>query len=438
MLSSAAAYLEALAATPPPPYRERLPPAQRAVGRLLECVGHPERGLPIVHIAGSKGKGSVALMVESILRAAGLRVGTYLSPHLQDWRERFRLAGQAVTEECLVVALAGLRPYVQAWEAENSVAAGFFDVATAAALWLFQQARVEVAVIEAGLGGRLDATNVVSPRVSCITAVELEHTDKLGADLTAIAREKAGIIKPGAPLVMGALPVAAAREVSARAQALDVPLWRWGSDIRTAIVSEEAAGLTVICEVGDGRYDVFLPVLGAHQAHNAALAIACVRALGVIPHAALGAAVQQGFARLRLPGRCEILSREPYLVVDSAHTLDSAAVLRKALEQLQARRVHWVLSFARDKNVGGLGAAFVAPGDILTLTQADARRSLAPEVIAAALRAQRPPIDACIVREPGAALRAAYQGLAAADLLCVSGSVYMAGWGRTVFGAHPE
>ena len=191
----------------PRPYQTRARLAQLPVRALLSRVGNPEATLRVVHIAGSKGKGSTALYLEAILHAAGLGTGTFTSPHLQRWTERLRIDARESTEAEFAALLARLQPHVRALQLEDEDgAASFFDVLTAAAFLLFAQRGVDCAIVEAGIGGRLDATNVVQPRVSCITSLELEHTDKLGTHIAAIAEEKAGIIKKGVPVVVGPLP----------------------------------------------------------------------------------------------------------------------------------------------------------------------------------------------------------------------------------------
>jgi dihydrofolate synthase/folylpolyglutamate synthase len=196
------------------------------VQSLLARIAEPQRGLHVLHIAGSKGKGSTALLSEALLRAAGLSTGTFTSPHLERWTERFRIDGREVPGDALGAAIGALRPHVDALRS-SSEPPSFFDVTTAAAFQLFAEARVDVAILEVGLGGRLDSTNVVTPAVSCITSIELEHTDKLGDTLAAIAGEKAGIAKRGVPLVTGALPAEAAEVVGVEEYAGAIEDGRW-------------------------------------------------------------------------------------------------------------------------------------------------------------------------------------------------------------------
>ena len=224
-LAEAGAYLEGLINL------ERLSdfPQERLnlgpIRQLLERLGHPDRGLCVLHVAGSKGKGSTSLFAESILSAAGERVGTFTSPHLESWTERFRIAGREVEGDVLAQVVDRMRPQVEALRADPKTAPSFFDATTAAGIVLFRDLRVDRAILEVGLGGRLDSTNAIQSVVTCITSIELEHTDKLGCTLAEIAGEKAGILKPGVPCVMGRLPESAAVVVRERARLLAVPLF---------------------------------------------------------------------------------------------------------------------------------------------------------------------------------------------------------------------
>jgi dihydrofolate synthase/folylpolyglutamate synthase len=400
---------------------------------LLERLDRPERGLVVLHVAGSKGKGSTALLAEALLRAGGVRVGTFTSPHLERWTERFRVDGVEVEQARLDAALERLGPHVLALRGEAGREPTFFDATTAAAFLLFQEARVQVAVVEVGLGGRLDSTNVVEPAVTCVTSIELEHVRTLGGTLAAIAAEKAGILKPGVPAVAGALPAEALAVVEARARELGCPLVRLGAEIGAEVREAGIAGLGLRLRDGPLEVEVRLAVLGAHQAGNAALAMACVRRLGVFTDAELAAVAPRGFAEARLPGRAELLGRAPWIVADAAHTLASARALVEALAPLPRRRVHLVLSVSEGKDLGALAGTLAAIADEITLTRAEPRRSLEPAAVAAAVAALAPLARLRVVPNPHLALRAAREGLGPEDLLCATGSVYLAGLAREVF-----
>jgi dihydrofolate synthase/folylpolyglutamate synthase len=378
-----------------------------AIRSLLDRLARPDRGLRVIHIAGSKGKGSTALLAESLLRAAGLRVGTFTSPHLERWTERFRIDGCEVEGPRLAAAVERLRPHVDALRgAEHGAVPSFFDATTATALWLFAEAEVDCAILEVGLGGRLDSTNAVQPAVACVTGIELEHTDKLGDTRAAIAREKAGILKPGVPAVVGDLPEDAARVVAARAGELDVPVAWLGRDFSVEVREMGPEGLGLRLVDGAVVVDARVPVLGRHQAHNAALALACARRCGALTDAQLGRHGAVGLAAARLPGRIERLGRDPWILVDAAHTAASARALARVLADIRRRRTQLVLSVSAGKDLAALLMALLPEASEVTVTRAEAARSQAPEEIAAAIRARAPGLSLRVVPNPHLAVRA--------------------------------
>jgi len=401
---------------------------------LLERLGRPHHGLRVLHIAGSKGKGSTALLAEAVLCAAGRRVGTFTSPHLERWTERYRLDGREVDDARLAATVERVRPHVEALRASGvELAPTFFDATTAVALLLFREAGVDDVVLEVGLGGRLDSTNVVTPRVTCVTHIELEHTDRLGDTLAAIAAEKAGILESGVPAVVGALAPEAARVVAARAEEIGAPLVRLGREFVVRTGAPDLSGVPI--HIVDGPLEVaaHLPLQGAHQPANAALAVACVRRLlgDTPPLDDLARAARRGLEAAFLPGRLEILRRDPLVLVDAAHTAESAQGLADVLER-EGRRAHFVLSVSAGKDLDAILGALLPVATALTLTRAEPTRSLDPSTIAAAARARAPQLALRVVPNPHLALRAASEGLAPGDTLCATGSVYLAGIARRV------
>jgi dihydrofolate synthase/folylpolyglutamate synthase len=403
------------------------------IRRLLARLGDPQRDLEVVHIAGSKGKGSTALLAESILCADDVRVGVFTSPHLERWTERFRVDGRDVDGERLAAAVEGLRPHVEALRVENPAAAPtFFDATTAAAFCLFRDAGVSRAILEVGLGGRLDSTNVVTPRVACVTSIELEHTDRLGTTLAAIAGEKAGILKRGVPAVAGRLPDEARAVVAGRAAELESPIAWLGEDFDAEVMGRGPEGLQVRLVDGPISLEVALPLHGDHQADNAALALACLRRAGPIADESLAAAARRGLASASLPGRLEVLRRDPTVLVDSAHTAASARGLSSLLDTLPRRHTRLVVSISAGKDVDAILAALLPHADEVTLTRAEPARSLDPAEVAALVRRSAPEIVIHVEPNPHLALRSALQGLEDDALLCVAGSVYLAGIARGV------
>ena len=224
------------------------------IRRLTARLGDPHLALSVIHIAGSKGKGSTALFTEALLLASGQRVGTFTSPHLSRWTERFRIDGAEVDGGTLAAAVERVAPHVDALrKSAPEHAPTFFDATTATALLLFRDANVDRVVLEVGLGGRLDSTNVVSPELCCITSIELEHTAQLGDTLAQIAAEKAGIIKTGVPVVMGRLVPPAAAVVAERAHEMDAPLARLGHEFDVKVVSEDHPGVAITTAALDER-----------------------------------------------------------------------------------------------------------------------------------------------------------------------------------------
>ncbi len=430
-LEEATAYLESLINVekrPDWPYRRfSLEPARA----LLERLGDPQRDLSILHIAGSKGKGSTALLAEALLRGRDLSTGVFLSPHLERWSERFRIDGEEVDGPRLAEAIGRVRPHVEALHAEGPERAPtFFDATTAVALLLFQEAKVDHAILEVGLGGRLDSTNVCVPRVTCVTSIELEHTDRLGTTLEAIAGEKAGILEAGVPVVIGALPEAALRVVEQRAAELGAPGFALGRDFHYEVWDRGLDGSRV--RVVDGALDVTfdLPLPGPAAPLNAALAIACVGRLVPRPDDA-AAWVRTSLDRARLPGRIEVLDREPWVVVDAAHTAASIAALARVLEALSIP-IDFVISISADKDAAGLLPPLLRLARRVTLTRAEPARSLDPSEIARIAARVAPEVELQVVPNPHLALRAAREAVPPGGALCATGSVYLAGIARSV------
>ena len=384
------------------------------VRALLAEVGDPHQGLPCVHIAGSKGKGSVALATEALLRAAGYRVGTYTSPHLESWLERYRIDGTIASETQLLDALERLHPAAERLRADTELCPSFFDVSTVLAFLIFRAADVEAGVIEVGLGGRLDSTNVVDSRVCVLTSIQLEHTDKLGSTLEAIAGEKAGILRQGIPALYGPLAPDPEGVVLAAAVVLDAPVEEvYASDVRC---DEEGMSLAL----PDGR-TLFAGIWGRHQAHNVALA---VRAAEYFAARALKAEELESLSSLRLPARLE---RFGDVVLDSSHTPDSAHALRETLDELRPGRPRvLVVSISRDKDAEAI-LQELAPGACAFIAcESEAVRSRPAEELEALAWACG--IETAEARpDPDEALARAREIARSGDLIVICGSIYLAG-----------
>ncbi len=400
---------------------------------LMDRLGRPDQGLSILHVAGSKGKGSVCLLAEAMLGAMGENVGTFTSPHLERWTERFRVGGQEVESGELASAAEFVRPHVESMRAvPGGPVPTFFDATTAIALVLFADRQVDRAVIEVGLGGRLDSTNVVQSAVTVITQIELEHTDKLGSRLEEIAFEKAGIVKPGVPCVTGPLVEPAQRVVDAKAQEVGAPLARLGREFFLKRKTEgQALGGSFDFLEGDTRVEsLALPLLGRHQFDNAALAIAAIHRLRGVNGQREHEGIRAGLANARLPGRLEILCEQPRVIVDAAHTEASARSLAEVLADQTVERRGLVLSISRDKSVASILKILAPVTDEIWLTRAEATRSSDLDVLKGWVDQYMPQIPQHAIESAEEATRAAFASLGPNDLLCCAGSVYLAGVAR--------
>ncbi len=410
----------------------------RPIQALLDRLGRPEESLSIIHVAGSKGKGSTCLFAEAILLELGERVGTFTSPHLESWVERFRLDGRPVSSDRLIEAVRRVRPIVEDLRVgPRETLPSFFDATTAVALLIFAEAGVDRALIEVGLGGRLDSTNAVRAAVTCVTSIELEHTDKLGETEIEIAGEKAGILKSGTPVVVGALRADAARVVRERAAAVGAAVIGLGEQFRVEPRVDPAAVnafrfQTIGASDCNFEIDADTRVPGEAAIENAGLAIACVRALGVHSDDALAAAVRRALPRCELPGRIEVLANDPEVIIDSAHTAQSARVLAGALEKLAPNGVELMLSISSDKNLGALLDALLPQTRRVWVTSADSSRSVDVEVLANRIREHSPAMPVEVVVDADAAARRARTELESGLRLCVAGSIYLAGIVRRV------
>jgi len=353
------------------------------VEQLLAAVGNPQAHFPSVHIAGTKGKGSTAAMCEACLRAAGYRTGFYISPHLHTFRERIQVDRQNIAREKVIALVEEIRPHV-----ERIPGVTYFEAITAMGLLHFARSKVDVAVVEVGLGGRLDATNILTPQVSVITSLSLEHTYLLGDTLAEIAYEKAGIIKPGVPAVSAPQRAEAIKVMETVSREREAPLTEIGRDWEyepgPADLDGQAFTVRRIADGGselDGAY--WMPLLGRHQLENGANAIAALEIVGQRGFHITAEAVREGLRTVHWPGRMEILSREPLVIVDGAHNPYSMQSLCEALrEWFPGQR--WVLIFGAsvDKNVAGMIKELLPISDYVITTRSDHPRAAAPVELA--------------------------------------------------------
>jgi dihydrofolate synthase / folylpolyglutamate synthase len=408
--------------------------ARRGLDPIREACaaeGDPQDRVASVHVAGTNGKGSVAASIESIARAAGLRTGMYTSPHLMRFAERIRIDGAPIADDLLARHLTSVL--------DRHPSLTFFEVATLAAFQIFYEARVELAVLEVGLGGRLDATNAVSrPRATAITSISYDHTDLLGDTIESIAGEKAGILKPGVPLVTGPLPRAAATVIEARAQELGAaPIWRVGDEI-----GYTAHGEHLVVQGPVGRSISVTPSLqGAHQRANAAVAVGMSWLLrsppsGIPPLAIEDVAIARGVASVRWPGRLEtIATPDGSVLLDGAHNEEGARALADALDRRSGPHA-LVFGAMGDKAWGTmvrmLAKKFVARFYVAPTAEGAGRTAADPQ----ALRALDP--SGVVVDSVDDALAAARVAVGPEGTVVVAGSLYLVGEARAILLGEPR
>ncbi|MEV6981298.1 folylpolyglutamate synthase/dihydrofolate synthase family protein [Sphaerisporangium sp. NPDC051017] len=327
-------------------------PTLDRIASLADILGHPQKMYPVVHIAGTNGKSSTARMIDALLRARNLRTGRYTSPELSQMRERICVDGVPLSEERFIEVYRELEPYLEIVDAKAG-RLSFFEVLTAMAYAAFADAPVDVAVIETGLGGTWDATNVADGTVAVITPISLDHTEYLGPDVETIAGEKAGIIKPGATAVLAQQPLPAAEVLVRRAAEAGATVAREGLEFGVLHRELAMGGQLLQLKGLKGVYeDVFLPLYGAHQAGNAALALAAVEALTAGDEPLGDELVRQAFAEVSSPGRLEVLRRGPTVIVDAAHNPGGMeATVEAVTEAFGFTRLIAVVAVMGDKDV---------------------------------------------------------------------------------------
>lgn len=360
-------------------------PTLGRVQRVCELLGDPQRAYKTIHLTGTNGKTSTARMVESLVREHGLRTGRFTSPHLTSITERIAIDGEPVTEERFVEIYRDVEPYVRMVDAESEAAGGprlsFFEVLTVMAFAAFADAPVDVAIIEVGLGGAWDSTNVVDADVAVITPVAIDHERWLGHTITEIARTKAGIIKDGATVVVADQPEDAMREIVDEVGAREARLVREGLELEVVQRHVAVGGQMLDLRTPGGLYqEIFLPLHGAHQAHNALLALAAVEAL-VTGGAALPAGVvEAGFGTATSPGRLEVVRSSPTIIVDAAHNPAGAEALIESLgETFGLTRVVAVVAILADKDAEGILSVLEPHVDELVVTEVHSVRATPAE-----------------------------------------------------------
>jgi len=372
---------------------------------VLAALDDPEKAYRIVHIAGTNGKGSTSAMIAAGLRAAGVRTGLFTSPHLVEPTERIQIDGIPVSQAQFSRAFDVV--HEAAGSLDLDAHPSYFETVAAMAFWLFRELNVKTAVIEVGLGGRLDATNIVEPAVTVITPIDMDHQIFLGDTIESIAAEKAGILKPGVPAVFALQRPDAQAVLDAKAAELGIPVKR-AADFEIRDLQIDARG---------SRFSgIECPLAGEHQVDNAVTAALALETLGVSP---------KGISETTWPGRLEHISPNPDILLDGAHNPAGVRSLIRYLERFYPDRKRWIIFGAmRDKAVAEMGALLFPLADELILTAADSPRSMPPEELAALAPRGR------AVPNIGAALKLAASEASADDMIVITGSLFLVGEAR--------
>ncbi|MBT3153442.1 bifunctional folylpolyglutamate synthase/dihydrofolate synthase [Streptomyces sp. CHD11] len=367
----------------------KLEPSVSRISALMDVLGEPQRSYPSIHITGTNGKTSTARMIEALLGAFELRTGRYTSPHVQSVTERISLDGAPVTAERFIETYQDIKPYVEMVDSQQEYRLSFFEVLTGMAYAAFADAPVDVAVVEVGMGGSWDATNVIDGSVAVVTPIDLDHTDRLGDTPAEIAVEKAGVIKRDATVIMAQQPVDAAQVLLKKAVEVDATVAREGLEFGVVARQIAVGGQMVTMRGLGGEYpEVYLPLHGAHQAHNAAVALAAVEAFfGVGSQHARPLdidTVRKAFAAVASPGRLEVVRRSPTVVLDAAHNPAGARAAAAAIgEAFEFTRLIGVVGASGDKNVRGLLEAFEPVFAEVVVTQNASHRAMDADELAA-------------------------------------------------------
>lgn len=403
--------------------------------RLLQLLGDPQEQIPAVHIAGTKGKGSTSVMVAEMLAAAGYRTGLYTSPHITQFEERMKVNGAMPSRDELVELVNLVRPSVEEMDrGPDPLPPTYFEIATALAWLFFVRQRAELAILEVGLGGRLDSTNVCRPLVCVITNISRDHTHLLGNTLRQIATEKAGIIKPGVPVVSGISNPEALAAVQEICEERGAPLRLLGREIqfRHNLETPEFpppmfAGSVDVRTLWRDWRNIPLTLPGSHQAANAALAVAAIDELNQQGWPVSESAVFAGMQGVRWPARIEVLRRQPTVIVDAAHNWESiAALLRTLDEQFPARRRILIFSTTRDKDAAGMLRQLLPRFETVILTRylSNPRAVPCEELLRLTQRISDEPVH--VASDPAAAWHLAQRLAGEQDLICVTGSFFLA------------
>jgi dihydrofolate synthase/folylpolyglutamate synthase len=411
-------------------------PGLGRIRQLLDDMGKPDEGFPIIHVAGTNGKTSTSRMAALLCVAHGLSTGTFISPHLERIEERFGANGQDATPEELALAVSDVAAFADLLERRSGETLTYFELTAAAAFAFFAEKAVEAAVVEVGLGGRLDATNAIHGDVAVITGIDLDHTETLGETIEAIAAEKLGIVKPGAILITGPLPERAVSVTAEVVRTLGVEHRAYGRDFRVAAAERAVGGwYCTILGAEDSYEEIFLPMHGRHQTRNLAVAAAATEAL--LGRGLRAQSVRRAAAVMTSPGRMEPITSHPLILLDGAHNPEGFRTLAVALEEEFAnRRFVLVLAAMEDKDLAGMLPHLRGHVERVIATTVGSPRSLAPDTLAARAAAELA-VPAESAPTPVAAIERARDGAGTDGAVLVAGSLYLVGTVRSHLLGHP-
>ncbi len=398
----------------------------RRMEELLERLGNPHLRARAVHVAGTKGKGSTAAMIASALGTAGDRTGLYTSPHLHTFRERINIAGKDIAEREFYTLVERLKPEVEAVNLGNAYGQlTTFEILTTMAFTYFGEAKVDFQVLETGLGGRLDATNVVPAEVAVITSISLDHAEVLGDSLDKIAGEKAGIIKPGSVVVISPQQEEAEMMIAEVCGEKRARLVAVGRDVTWQKIAADISGQSLRVRGLLDSYDLAIPLLGEHQLENAATAVAALEALASCGVTIPAESIVGGLAEVHWPGRLEILSHEPLFLVDGAHNADSARRLKEAIKQyFDFQRLVLIIGVSSDKDIAGIAGELAPLSTVAIATRSRHPRALAPSLLLEELLKHGAYTE--LTESVAAATRRALALAEPSDLICATGSLFIA------------
>ena len=401
---------------------------------MMAFAGNPHKKGKCAHITGTKGKGSTATIIASVFKELGLKTGLFTSPHLIYLGERMKVNDRMISQTMFVQLINRVKPYIDRIILKNpTLIPTFFEIVTAIAFLYFEKKKADISVLEVGMGGRLDSTNIILPEISVITPIGYDHTDRLGHTLDRIAYEKAGIIKEGVPVVSSMQEPEALSVISKTCKEKNVRLYLVGRDIviNDIKVTKRNDVYGTECEIRTWRNkykNIFLPLIGQHQIENCAIAIGALEVLsetGVIK--AGNEMVINALTKVKCPARIEVVSENPLVVLDTAHTVSSMKILRESIkENLSFKKLIVVIGLSEDKDIAGVLREIACATDDLILTRTGNPRETAPEQMAVTAKRfyHKKPI---VIEDIDEALKEAKKIANKNDLICITGSFFLAG-----------